>query len=293
MKTNLKIILLVAVTFFSINGYAQNMTFGQVYNWTVNDIICFTHAGTGVGFDQYKFGVLNKEFNNDSSSVDYIINVDKAHAPTLPNGDWVYETYLDTVTYGLLKDSIYNSYLNNHIGRPIIPTYTTYDTLISHSLSFDNWGLRNESFFTAGCNLNFESCSWNSNFIEGIGGFGEFDYPSESAIRYLVFQYAIKNNYQDTIGDFTTSISEALKPVSYKIYPNPAEEYVSIDLPIMYNTGTLQIYNLQGQLVKSVTITTGGTQSVRVAEMPNGIYTLVVYSAPNKLLGREKLVVLH
>ena len=293
MITNLKIALLVAFASFSLNGYAQNMTFGQVYNWDVNDVICFTHAGTGVGFDQYKFGVLNKQFNNDSSLVDYIINVDKAHAPTLPNGDWVYETYLDTVTYGLLKDTIYSSYLNNQVGRPIIPTYTTYDTLVNHSVSLDSWGLRNESFFTAGCNLSFESCSWNSNFIEGIGGFGEFDYPSESTVRYLVFQYAIKNNYQDTIGDFTTSISEEVKPLSYKIYPNPAAEYVSIDLPITHTKGTMQIYNLQGQLVKSETITGGGLQSFNIADIPNGVYNLVVYSAANNLLGRQKLVVVR
>lgn len=75
------------------------------------------------------------------------------------------------------------------------------------------------------------------------------------------------------------------------IYPNPAEEYVSIDLPIMYNKGTLQAYNMQGQLVKSAAITTGGTQSFSISDMPNGIYQLVVYSSNNKLLGREKLVV--
>lgn len=75
------------------------------------------------------------------------------------------------------------------------------------------------------------------------------------------------------------------------IYPNPAEEYVSVDLPIMYNSGIFQVYNLQGQLVKSAAITTGGMQSFNISDMPNGIYQLVVYTNTNKLLGREKLVV--
>lgn len=75
------------------------------------------------------------------------------------------------------------------------------------------------------------------------------------------------------------------------LYPNPAEEYVSIDLPIQYNKGILQVYNMQGQLLKSSTITTGGTQSFSISDLPNGIYQLVVYSNTNKLLGREKLVV--
>ncbi|UPT69001.1 MAG: T9SS type A sorting domain-containing protein [Sphingobacteriales bacterium JAD_PAG50586_3] len=75
------------------------------------------------------------------------------------------------------------------------------------------------------------------------------------------------------------------------IYPNPAEEYVSIDLPILYNKGILQVYNMQGQIVKIAPITTGGTQSFSISDMPNGIYQLVVYSSTSKLLGREKLVV--
>jgi hypothetical protein len=75
------------------------------------------------------------------------------------------------------------------------------------------------------------------------------------------------------------------------IYPNPAEEYVSIDLPILYNNGTMQIYNMHGQLVKTAPITTGGTQNFTISNLSNGIYQLVVYSNTNKLLGREKLVV--
>jgi hypothetical protein len=77
------------------------------------------------------------------------------------------------------------------------------------------------------------------------------------------------------------------------IYPNPAAEYVSIDLPITHTKGTLQIYNLQGQLVKSEGITGGGLQSFNISEIPNGVYNLVVYSAANKLLGRQKLVVVR
>jgi hypothetical protein len=77
------------------------------------------------------------------------------------------------------------------------------------------------------------------------------------------------------------------------LYPNPAAEYVSIDLPITHTKGTMQIYNLQGQLIKSEGITGGGLQSLDIADIPNGIYNLVVYSAANKLLGREKLVVVR
>jgi hypothetical protein len=77
------------------------------------------------------------------------------------------------------------------------------------------------------------------------------------------------------------------------IYPNPAEDYASIDLPILYNKGLMQLYNMQGQLVKTEAINGGGLQMFNISEMPNGIYQLIVYSSTNKILGREKLIVLN
>lgn len=74
------------------------------------------------------------------------------------------------------------------------------------------------------------------------------------------------------------------------IYPNPAQEYVSIDLPITHNQATIQIINMQGQLVKTIAIKSGGLQRIDTAGLANGIYQLMV-SSKGKLIGNEKLVI--
>lgn len=77
------------------------------------------------------------------------------------------------------------------------------------------------------------------------------------------------------------------------IYPNPANDYVSIDLPITHTKATLQIYSLQGALVKTEAINGGGLQNFSLTDLANGVYQLMVSASNGKLLGREKLVVVR
>lgn len=83
---------------------------------------------------------------------------------------------------------------------------------------------------------------------------------------------------------------EELEEDDYRlfIYPNPSKDYVSIDLPISYTKAMLQIFNMQGQLVR--TINGSCLQRIEIADLPNGIYQLLV-SSNTKLIGKEKLVV--
>jgi hypothetical protein len=138
-------------------------------------------------------------------------------------------------------------------------------------------------------------------WIEGIGSnkglLYNIDYQviSTFGLQWYYFHfmcYSLNGQYVYGSGtcDYPLSVNEQKQhPIS--IYPNPAAEYVSIDLPITHTKGTMQIYNLQGQLVKSEVINGGGLQNFNISEMSNGVYNLVVYSGANKLLGRQKLVV--
>lgn len=72
------------------------------------------------------------------------------------------------------------------------------------------------------------------------------------------------------------------------VYPNPAEEYVSIDLPIMYNKGTVQIYNMQGQLVSQKQITQPN-QQIPISELGNGMYIFVIQNG-DKVIGRQRVM---
>lgn len=143
--------------------------------------------------------------------------------------------------------------------------------------------------------------TYGLTWIEGVGSnkglLYDIDYQliSTFGLQWYYFHFlcfSLNGQYVYGAGtcDYPLSVNEQKQnPIS--IYPNPAAENVSIDLPITYNKGTMQIYNLHGQLVKSASITGGGLQSFNTSDIPNGVYTLVVYSAANKLLCREKLVV--
>jgi hypothetical protein len=129
--------------------------------------------------------------------------------------------------------------------------------------------------------------TYHINFEESFGGLLNCD------VSFMCHRQAGEYIYGVGTCEFAVGIEEKVDLKSITIYPNPAAEFVSIDLPITHTKGTMQIYNLQGQLVKSASITGGGLQSFNIAEIPNGVYNLVVYSAANKLLGRQKLVVVR
>ena len=141
--------------------------------------------------------------------------------------------------------------------------------------------------------------------IEGVGSTKGLMYPTnnycpvyqfnllcfDQDTTHFITDYSIQN-YNSSCSASNVGLEENPTNIII-IYPNPAAENISIDLPITHNKGSMQIYNLQGQLVKSETITGGGLQSFNISDIPNGVYNLVVYSATNKLIGREKLVVVR
>ncbi len=84
------------------------------------------------------------------------------------------------------------------------------------------------------------------------------------------------NNPQDS--------SEVAPPLNFKIYPNPAQNYVTIEgkLPENCNEAKVIISTSTGQLLKTTTYT-GDTKTVDVSDLKNGIYLLeIIYSKKQK-----------
>lgn len=72
-----------------------------------------------------------------------------------------------------------------------------------------------------------------------------------------------------------------------KIYPNPAQDFVSIDIPKNYSHAQLSIYNLIGQLVATMPIQPN--QNIPITELGNGMYIFVVQTGDK--IWRERVVV--
>jgi hypothetical protein len=72
------------------------------------------------------------------------------------------------------------------------------------------------------------------------------------------------------------------------IYPNPAQDFVSIDMPANYPNPQLSIYNLTGQLISQQPI--AANQQIPISALGNGMYIFVIQSG-DKVIGRQRVVV--
>jgi Secretion system C-terminal sorting domain len=99
--------------------------------------------------------------------------------------------------------------------------------------------------------------------------------------------YVYIDNVQVYECDSTLSINENLKG-KVTIYPNPAQDFVSIDIPTNYPNPQLRIYNLTGQLVAQKQIT--ANQQIPISALGNGMYIFVIQSG-DKIIGRQRVVV--
>ena len=83
------------------------------------------------------------------------------------------------------------------------------------------------------------------------------------------------------------AIEEVEEEATMQVYPNPATDNVTVALPADV-TGVVAIYNLAGQLVKSVA-TTDATVSVNVDDLTAGVYTVLVQT-PDKVYNQRLIV---
>lgn len=74
-----------------------------------------------------------------------------------------------------------------------------------------------------------------------------------------------------------------------KIYPNPAQDFINIELPKNYNQAHLSIYNLTGQLISQKQLTQP-KQQISITEFNNGMYIFVI-QCEDKVIGRQRVVV--
>lgn len=84
-------------------------------------------------------------------------------------------------------------------------------------------------------------------------------------------------------------VVEEQEAAPVKIYPNPAEDFVSIELPFNYSPAQLSIYNLTGQLITKRQLTQIN-QQVPIAELGNGVYIFVTEIGDNTI-ERNRVIV--
>lgn len=89
--------------------------------------------------------------------------------------------------------------------------------------------------------------------------------------------------------NLTTAIPEHLFKSPIKIYPNPASDFISIELPQNYTQAQLSVYNLTGQLVSHKHLTQS-SQQIPIHELGNGMYIFVIQNR-DEIIGRLRVVI--
>jgi hypothetical protein len=92
------------------------------------------------------------------------------------------------------------------------------------------------------------------------------------------------------LGD-PTGLNE-LKPISIKLFPNPAQDYFIISTQGNYTKADVAIYSVQGILVNKQTVNIANGLRIGLEGLSKGLYSVLVTDTQGKILGKDKLAIL-
>ena len=101
---------------------------------------------------------------------------------------------------------------------------------------------------------------------------------------------ALENNQQSTAATTITTNGISLRSIS--VFPNPAQNEVSVDLSsVAGQSGQITVFNQMGQLLQTVELDAIDATPVQVkmSDLPTGVYHFMIV-ANGQLIGNEKVV---
>lgn len=99
---------------------------------------------------------------------------------------------------------------------------------------------------------------------------------------------------QEVTVEMITSLSKLEKELAYKLYPNPAKDYLIVDYFIIGKEfSNLQIYDVYGQQLNSINLPTNGNKiEINISDLSNGIYFIKI-EGNDKLLFSQRVIVIN
>lgn len=126
----------------------------------------------------------------------------------------------------------------------------------------------------------YSSYQWLDGNNNPISGANDRNYETGVAGHYRVIVTGT-NGCSDTSATFNhtpASIPEAALFSQLNVYPNPANDMVSIAIPGFTGTATLLLYNPEGRVISNSTIT-GPEVKLPVHQLSNGMYMIKIVTA--------------
>lgn len=88
-------------------------------------------------------------------------------------------------------------------------------------------------------------------------------------------------------GDNTTAVSAPIFQSSVKLYPNPARQTLTVEMPEIVQEMELRVWNLQGQEVMSMNSNETSVQAIDIQGLAPGLYTLSGRNSKGLLFARR------
>jgi hypothetical protein len=122
----------------------------------------------------------------------------------------------------------------------------------------------------------------NLSLNDTITGLTYLDYAlSANGVAYSGFLNVVQKetladfNFQPGVNCFGTGVDEVMQE-KIKVYPNPAQDHITLDFPLNEKNQVLQIFNGLGQKVLESAKFTSDKNVLEISALVNGIYTIVV-----------------
>jgi hypothetical protein len=135
-------------------------------------------------------------------------------------------------------------------------------------------------------------------FSAYVGANGEYDSPYfDEKFRLHGIRWSYMDNYligrkefyflKHVVESLATSVNEIKNKGPFQIYPNPATDHLSIEIPSFSSATAVKIFNMHGQVVFSSMLSNQKT-IVDVSTLMRGAYVVEVLSSDG--ISRQKLI---
>lgn len=130
---------------------------------------------------------------------------------------------------------------------------------------------------------------WHGFYIEGLGGisgpfYEPFAYFESGAWLMCAKEHDGQSIWGSDCYDFTTDITEQESEAKLNVYPNPASNFIHIELSA--TPAEINIYNSHGLKIIT-TIAANKTNTINLSQIDSGIYYLVVLEESGLIISRK------
>jgi len=273
-----------------------NLTYAELYDWQVGDVYEYGYCVDG-------YCVTCCSATSNTYYLDTIVKKTIYPSQTVYNfSGWLSQLTIDPKTFlpyykkSPNKDSlIYSSAII--IDTTLMPEeykQQSFYYYYPNDTSFCRTGIAYNIYHSTLNGINFSSIEpfkYNNLYKQGLGLVDHEYFSPEAGPGHNTLIYYNRN---DTIcGAITTSVANIPETsVQINMYPNPANDAITISLPVGSNSDyNIEILNTMGQTVRFVQSATGLT-TINVGALPAGIYN---FRTTDQKGSREnqKIVVTH